>query len=217
MEIDHLFLFVPPDGPDVSRLAHLGFVETYRRTHPGQGTANVCYCFDNLYLELLWIDDRDAVGSAPIARTRLLERSLWRDNGACPFGLAWRGDDPIFGESTWPYQPPYLPAGGSIPVATDSDDPGQPMMFRSPGTAGPAEWPVERRGTLQWSGGFGAVTDLRLHMPKNTPASPALQWLADHTLLDLDTPVKDDYAMTIVIERNEGGASTLHLPSMEFR
>ncbi|MCR9139668.1 MAG: VOC family protein [Alphaproteobacteria bacterium] len=217
MEIDHVFLFVPPDGSAVSPLAHLGFVETYRRTHPGQGTANMCYCFDNLYLELLWVDDRDAVGSAPIARTHLLERSLWRDNGACPFGLAWHGDNPAFGEPTWPYRPPYLPAGTSIPVATDSDDPRQPMMFCSPGTVGPAEWPAERRGTLQRSGGFGAVTGLQLHMPANVPASPALHWLADHTLLDLDTSVNRDYAMTIAIEKTEGGVSTLHLPSMELR
>jgi len=53
IEIDHPFLFFLPGGAEISRLAQLGFVETCRRTHPGQGTANVCCCFNTLYLELL--------------------------------------------------------------------------------------------------------------------------------------------------------------------
>lgn len=217
MDIDHLFLFVRSDGPEISGMAQLGFVETYRRMHPGQGTANVCYCFDNLYLELLWVDDPDAVRSAPIARTKLIERSCWRDNGACPFGIAWRGDEPAFGGPTWPYRPPYLPAGDSIPVATDSDDPSQPMMFRSPGTIGPIDWPAERRGALQRSSGFGVVTGVRLDMPANIPVSSALHWLADHTLLDVGRSGGGDYAMTIAIDKLDGGVSTLRLPSMGLR
>lgn len=216
MEIDHLFLFVPSNGPEISRLAQSGFVETYRRVHPGQGTANVCYCFDNLYLELLWVDDPDAVRSAPIARTRLFERSLWRDNGACPFGIAWRGGDPVFGEPTWSFRPPYLPAGDSIPVATHSDDPGQPMMFRSPGTAGPCDWPAERRGHLQRSGGFGAVTGVKLDLPAEIPVSGALRWLADHTILDVGRSGYGNYALTLAIEKLDGGVSSLRLPSIDL-
>lgn len=217
MEIDHLFLFVPPDGAEITRLAQLGFVETYRRTHPGQGTANACYCFDNLYLELLWVDDPDAIRSPLIARTQLFERSQWRNNGACPFGIAWRGDDPVPCAPTWPYRPPYLPDGVSIAVATESEDSDQPMMFRSPGTAGPGDWPVERRGTLQRPGGFGAVTGVRLDLPKKVPVSGALQWLADHTLLDVGRSGGDDYAMTLAIERLDGGTSSLYLPAMDLR
>lgn len=216
MEIDHLFLFVPPGGAEISRLAQSGFVETYRRTHPGQGTANVCYCFDNLYLELLWVDDPHAIRSPLIGRTRLFERSQWRDNGACPFGIAWRGGDAVPGAPTWPYRPPYLPAGVSIPVATDSDDPKQPMMFRSPGTAGPGDWPAKQRGTLQRSGGFGAVTGMQLDLPAKVPVSGALQWLADHTLFNVHRSGGSDYAMTLAIERRDGGISSLYLPALDL-
>lgn len=55
LEIDHVFLFIEPGGPEIDALQRLGFTETYRRAHPGQGTANVCFAFDNLYLELLWL------------------------------------------------------------------------------------------------------------------------------------------------------------------
>lgn len=217
MELDHLFLFTRSDGPEIELLAQMGFVETYRRAHPGQGTANVCYCFDNLYLELLWVQDPDEVRSAPIARTKLLERSRWRNNGACPFGIAWRGDEPTFGQPTWPFQPPYLPAGVSIPVATDSDDPSQPMMFRSPGSAAPVDWPADRRGSLQRSSGFGAVTAVRLDLPEKALAGAALRWLEQHTLLDLGRSTGCGYAMTLTIEKVDGGIATLNLPSMGFR
>ena len=36
MEIDHLFVFVEPDGAELAYLNSLGLVETYRRAHPGQ-------------------------------------------------------------------------------------------------------------------------------------------------------------------------------------
>jgi hypothetical protein len=88
--IDHVFMLVSADGPEIDHLASMGLVETYRCTHPGQGTRNVCYCFDNVFLELLWVDDNDAARSDAIKRTGLYERSLWRTSGTCPFGIAWR-------------------------------------------------------------------------------------------------------------------------------
>lgn len=53
VEICHLFVFVDNLERAAEKMARYGFQESYRRNHPGQGTENVCYCFDNLYLELL--------------------------------------------------------------------------------------------------------------------------------------------------------------------
>lgn len=51
LELDHVFVFCTPgDGLEERMKAH-GFVETYRRRHPGQGTQNVCFCFDNAFVE----------------------------------------------------------------------------------------------------------------------------------------------------------------------
>ena len=176
--IDHVFMFIEPNGPEIDYLRSLGLIETYRRVHHGQGTENICYCFDNMYLELLWVNDRTAVRSEAIARTGLHDRSMWRTNGACPFGIAWRSS--LIGEvpHTWSFAPPYLPAGMSIAVATDGDDPRQPMMFKPPGSAPPIEWPIEKRGSLQHAKGLCDASEIRLVMPADVPPSSALSAIA---------------------------------------
>lgn len=180
--IDHVFVFVEADGPEIAMMKATGLVETYRRDHPGQGTRNVCYCFDNLFLELLWVDDPDAARSAAIKRAGLYERSLWRTNGACPIGIAWRRSShhPAMTIPTWAFTPPYLPEGMSIAVAKDSDDARQPMMFESPGSTAPAEWPPEKRGALQHGAGLGVIREISLMMPPASPPSDALKAIVAH-------------------------------------
>lgn len=182
LAVDHLFLFIEPEGPEIDILRRLGLTETYRRAHPGQGTANACFAFDNLYLELLWVTSEAEARSAAIARTRLWERSLWFGTGTCPLGIAVRGDLADAGVPTWGYRPPYLaqvlPAGMDIPVATDSDDPVLPMVFVSPGTAPPVEWPEARRGALQAPAGWGAVLKVELGLSAAGALAPLLQRLA---------------------------------------
>ncbi len=188
--IDHVFMLVEANGPEMDGMVSLGLVETYRRPHPGQGTQNVCYCFDNLYLELIWVNDEEAVRSNRIQRTGLYERSLWRTKGTCPFGIAWRKCEgqPASALPTWEFTPPYLPKGMSIRVATDSDDPRQPMMFEAPASPPPVEWPIEKRGNLQHSIGLGAVTEIRLTMPTDAAPSSALKSIAlsDHPQVHIE-------------------------------
>lgn len=177
LSVDHLFLFIEPDGPEIETLKRLGLSETYRRAHPGQGTANACFAFDNFYLELLWIADPIEVRGAAIARTRLWERSQWHAKAACPMGIAVRGELSDAGLPTWDYRPPYLPEGVAIPVACASDDPVLPMVFVSPGHQNPADWPEERRGQLQRSAGFGKVLSIELGLPASTGSAPLLRAL----------------------------------------
>jgi hypothetical protein len=167
MQLDHIFMFVEPTSPEFGHFARLGLTETYRRQHPGQGTENACICFDNVFIELLWINDAVAAKSPRIARTRLYERSLWQIDGTCPFGISWRDADNRDAKAPicWDYAPPYLPQGMTIAVAEASDDPFQPMIFRSPGTTPPAEWPRERRGSLQSAARLGSVDRVELQMP----------------------------------------------------
>lgn len=174
LSVDHFFLFIEPDGPEIEALKRLGLTETCRRAHPGQGTANACFAFDNLYLELLWLASEAEARSAPIARTRLWERSRWCETGASPFGLAVRGDLAAAGVPTWDYRPPYLPEGVAIPVASASDDPALPMVFVSPGHQSPVDWPEARRGQLQGSAGFGKVLSVELGLPASKVSAPLL-------------------------------------------
>lgn len=183
MKLDHVFVFIDPDGPEPATLAALGLNESFRRAHPGQGTANACYCFDNAYLELLWLTDAAEAGGAAAARLQLAARAGWRRNGASPFGIALRGGEArgALPFPTWDYRPSYLPDGQSVPVAIFSDDPAQPLVFRSPGDSRPDAWPPERWpgarvGARQTAAGLTEIVEVTLGLPQ--APHPALQALA---------------------------------------
>ena len=191
MEIDHLFFFIEPDGPEIGALQRLGLTETYRRSHPGQGTANVCFAFDNLFLELLWLTSEAEARSPAIARTGLWERSQWFRSDACPFGIAVRGTLAFGGVPTWDYRPPYLPDGVSIPVVCDGDDQTLPMVFVSPGVQRPVDWPEVRRGPLQKPAGFGEVLSVEIGLPMPAAAAPLWGAMASTTPAVSVTPRPD--------------------------
>jgi hypothetical protein len=212
LEIDHIFLFVAPAGPEAERLGHVGLRESYRRVHPGQGTANVCYCFDNAYLELLWATDRREIASPDIARTRLAERADWRRNGACPFGIAVRGEVSL-PFATWGYRAPYLPDGMAIPVALSVDDPFQPFLFRSPGNCRPDKWADGRAGNRQRISGLAEIIELEFWFPGGRQPSPDLQALETLGLLALRYGGAG-YRMTLTLSRTAGGPHRrLQLPA----
>ena len=203
MQIDHIFMFVEPDGIELAYLLSLGLIETYRRTHHGQGTQNICFCFDNMFIECLWVTDIAALQSDAMARTGLYERSQWRTTGTNPFGIAWRttADAAPFTPATWAFRPPYLPAGTSIDVGVDGDDPRQPMMFRSPGATAPLHWPAEKRHDLQRPAGLGRILALRLELPQAIAPSPTLTAMARATCLDVQSASTAMSRLTVDVER----------------
>lgn len=211
-----MFMLTDPQGDDTVRFESLGIAETYRRQHPGQGTQNACFCFDNMFIELLWINRVEDARSEKIARTKLFERSRWRADGTNPFGIAWRGS-PDAAEpsiSTWKFCPPYLPDAIGIEVAVDSDDPRQPMMFKSPGSMPPADWPIEKKGTLQQAGGWGQVLGIELFLPRSATPSPALRSIAARTILRLRVASNDQFQMNFHIDRHGlAQPSVLRLPA----
>jgi hypothetical protein len=94
-------------------------VEGSSNTHPGQGTANRRFFFENFMLELLWVVDQAEATSEQTRRTRLWERCSNPATADSPFGILFRPDEdnslPPF--QTWPYFPSYLPAGMAIKFA----------------------------------------------------------------------------------------------------
>jgi hypothetical protein len=107
----------------------LGFIEGQSNTHPGQGTANRRFFFENFMLELIWVADAAEAQSERTRRTRLWERCERRELGASPFGIIFApsGDQaPAAPFPTWAYAPIYLPPGVSMLVAegTNLSEPG---------------------------------------------------------------------------------------------
>jgi hypothetical protein len=120
LEVDHAFIACAHEAPEADALLRLGFVEGSRNTHPGQGTANRRFYFENFMLELMWVADAAEAQSAQTRRTRLWDRWSQRESGASPFGIVFRacGDlDSAAPFPAWDYHPSYLPAGLSIQIA----------------------------------------------------------------------------------------------------
>jgi len=213
MHLDHIFLFVDDVAAAEKLARRMGLVETYRREHKGQGTSNICYCFENAFLELLILNDARDAKSDLIKRTGLYERANWRRLWTCPIGVSWRssGDGSREEIETWSFQPPYLPEGGDIKVAVEGDDPFQPMMFRSPGKSKPVEWPPERRGNLQNDAGFRKIRTVNLISPQQFSPGRSLLTLADQLPLVLTRGSKSEWELTVLVETLSGEEHTLVL------
>lgn len=209
IEMDHVFIAVESGGGELRRrLDRLGLQPSYMRRHQGQGTENVCYAFDNLYLELLWESDAAALDSAPVAPTRLAER-VRRVDGACPIGVAVRGGKLA---RTWAWQPTFLPTGTTLAVAELSRDPAMPLLFESPGTAPPIDWTDERAGDRQRQLGLD-VADVRLRLPTGsteevaaelgggcdivTSENPGLDLVFDERLLTITAVGPDEHRVAL--------------------
>ncbi|MEM7441733.1 MAG: VOC family protein [Pseudomonadota bacterium] len=218
LEIDHVFVFTPPGAEqEVGRLTQSGIVINDRLRHVGQGTANACCFFDNAYLELLWAIDDAELASPGVVRTRLAERSRWRETGASPFGIAVRtvdgGELPF---ETWRYQAPFFPDGGSLPVATASDDPRQPMLFRSPSSMRPDQWRSDRPKDRQVTGGYSEITSVELSYPDTVKPDPVFLQLASGGMLSLGNNSVGP-TMTLNISHKDPSRSLkLRLPSCEL-
>src|SRR5271170_508668 len=117
LDVDHAFIACAVDAPEGDALLRSGFVEGSRNTHPGQGTANRRFFFENFMLELMWVADPAEALSAQTRPTRLWDRWSLRASGISPFGIVFRSsgaEDSAAPFPTWEYYPSYLPPGLSI-------------------------------------------------------------------------------------------------------
>ena len=169
MELDHLFIRALPGAPAAQLLLAAGLVEGSGNRHPGQGTANRRFFFENAFLELLWIDDDAEVRSEATARTQLAQR-LGAEGGASPFGVCLRpsltGNSAPF--STWAYRPGYLPPGMQVDIA-DNTALHEPMWFYLAQGSAPEHAPAARRQPLVHGAGMRRITAVTITLPAQPP------------------------------------------------
>ncbi len=87
METDHLFIFSNDEGTEADELVSFGLIEGSSREHPGQGTVNRKFYFENCFLEILWVKNEEEISSDLTRKVGLWDRSHHKNNGASPFGL----------------------------------------------------------------------------------------------------------------------------------
>ncbi len=134
MEIDHIFIFSANQGKEAEELIDFGFIEGSNRVHPGQGTINRKFYFENFFLEIVWVINEDEIKSDLVSPTKLWERSNFRKNGVSPFGIGLlntEDTDAIF-ENSLKYQPDYFPKGLEIDFLTNEKASYLPWTFRLP-------------------------------------------------------------------------------------
>jgi hypothetical protein len=174
-QVDHVFLATSKGGPEVEHLVAAGFAEGPPNTHAGQGTACRRIFFENGYLELIWLEDSEEASSPLVERTGLAFRAAGQE-GASRIGICLRpreGSTQTLPVRTWPYRPPYLPAGMAIPMATSSSVHDEPLLFFVPSGA-------EGRGSQDpgHPNGARAFTRIGISLPGARSPSPELAWLA---------------------------------------
>lgn len=215
VELDHVFVMVRPGAPEAAALARAGLCESFRRDHPGQGTTNLCYCFDNAYLELLWLNNPAEALAPPAACLQLAARADWQRTGASPFGIALRAaPDAALPFESWDYAAPFLPAGVTIPVAAASDDPRQPLLFRSPGSQRPDRWTDGRAGARQIAVGLAEITQLQLDLPEGLRACEPLKRLQEAGVLALGSAPA--HRMVLNLSRHAMAPRHLTLPAFTW-
>jgi hypothetical protein len=153
MQTHHIFIFTHTQGEIADKLVDFGFSEGSSRAHPGQGTVNRKFYFNNFFLEILWVNNEDEIQSALIRETGLTQRSEYRSNGSSPFGLCIVNSDDsdaVFAHRK-AYQPVYFPEGMTIDVLPHFENPSLPWTFRLPfkGLPGHEGEPVNHKNGIE--------------------------------------------------------------------
>ncbi len=190
-ELDHLFICTTLNAPEAMSLKAFGLTEGTSNTHPGQGTANRRFFFNNGMLELLWVHTPSETQSEHVRRTLLGNRWANRHQGACPFGICLRPTEPStpsYDElpfPSWSYHPPYLPESVSIAVAANSDVLTEPMVFYLPFGRRQDTYPTEKAQPLQHLIGFRELTQVVVVSPHANCLSPELQTVVDMKVIQM--------------------------------
>jgi hypothetical protein len=179
IELDHVFILTTADAPEAERLIESGLMEGSPNRHPGQGTANRRFFFDNAFLELLWVTDPAEVRSDLVRRTGLWERWTRRQADACPFGIALRSTpetEKVAPFSVWEYRPPYLPAPLAIHMAGNSERVTEPLLFYMPFARRPDLNDPTRQQPREHPAGVRRISRLAVSIAGN--AEPSAELLA---------------------------------------
>jgi hypothetical protein len=196
VELDHVFVCLSQGAPEAEYLARFGLIEGPSNVHPGQGTANRRFFFENAMLELLWVENPSEAQNEQTARTKLWDRWSGRQDGVTsPFGIIMRPAQreaitPPF--AAWEYQPDYFPAGTCLHVGEAGIE--EPMWVFMPF--------LRRQGIEipKHPNGIREITALRLTSPTppRSRAAEALPILTvesgpDHLLtIEFDHRIRDE-------------------------
>ncbi len=210
--VDHVFMLVDATESEqaIAALRVGGLTPSSRRSHGRLGTSNVFFCFDNVFLEILWVVSQEDAARSSLAR-QLLERTQ-RRSGGCPFGIGFRTaarSDPLPFE-TWDYHPPGdAGLANDVAIAVSSSDSLQPLLFRAQRSLRPDAWTDGNAGLRQRPGGYSEVAGLRLCMPVGVKPSVDLSALERLGMLTLGQCEGGCSDIEVTVVRMSGSGRTV--------
>ena len=166
IELDHIFVLTEARAPQADLLVAAGFIEGSSNTHPGQGTSNRLFFFENTTLEFLYVHDVAETTNGPAKGLRFQDRSSEAD--ASPFGVVMRtvkGDTEIPFEY-WKYCPEYFASDMCFRVGDNSDILEEPLCVCMPDNL-----PQRKKPPLT-ENSHCSLTELRIYLPVHTPSIP---------------------------------------------
>ncbi|HSS21311.1 MAG TPA: VOC family protein [Pyrinomonadaceae bacterium] len=138
LQLDHVFLWVTKGAPEAKAFENAGLhLQDHVNQHTGQGTASKTFIFQNVYLELIWIEDEQvAAKNAARSGIDMVTRSRWRETGASPFGAGLHrrsGSDNVLPFPVTPYWAEWMQPNTTIEFAqTVLKNNAEPMFFVVP-------------------------------------------------------------------------------------
>ena len=198
LALDHFFILTDAYAPQADLVVALGLIEGSSNKHPGQGTANRRFYFQNTTLELLYVQDVDEALNGPAKGLRLLDRSS--NIGASPFGLVMR--TPARGAKLpfdgWQYCPDYFANDQCFHVGSNSDILEEPLCIVMPNNI-PQRKTQATPENLDWT-----LTELRLSVPVAELSNPMAEISkCQNITMELNKP----HCMELAFN---GGAKGLH-------
>lgn len=135
VKVDHIFIF-SNKGQEADDLVKFGLTEGSGRSHPGLGTRNRRFFFENFYLEILWVENESEAKSH--SDIGIWERSNFENNGFSRFGLCLVNDvgtQQLFKDAL-KLQPDYYPQGKQLELFHNENKPYLPWIFQLPVISG---------------------------------------------------------------------------------
>ena len=137
LELDHVFVWVTKGAPEAQALQQAGLhLQPDAHPHTGQGTASKIFIFENVYLELIWIEDEQvATKNAARSGIDMLRRARWKQTGASPFGVGLHRKSGESGELPFPvrlYWAEWMKPDTTIEFAQTVSTATEPMYFVLP-------------------------------------------------------------------------------------
>lgn len=184
MKIDHIFIGSVTPNKDSKILMDFGLVEGPPNNHPGQGTANRRFFFQNMYLEFLYIDNDKLAQSINTQPSKLYERitKTSADTNISPFGFGISPSDnglKITDYTTWEYKPLFIPPPFKMDVYGNSLT--EPMYYYMDFLSDSGK--INQK-IFNHSNGIQTISKVELHTPHASLNTKFKQNFHDHDVIN---------------------------------